>query len=326
MTDDRSLERAARSWIQAGPTTAPDRAIEAALLRIESTPQIRDFEIPWRLPRMMTPARLAMASAVSVLLIGGFLLLGRPSQPSVGPSLTTPEPTSKASMTSSPPPPEPSSDSSSQSLAEQLQKGKNRWLAPGIFGSPSTLIDATDFVVPFRMTWDTPVASKGNIDIVDISIADGGVHAFRADFVGQDPCHTNDLRADPLQTPQQFMDWLASIPGATVEPVSRVVVDGHEGLSRILSVGDLAGCFDTFHLHSGILHGQYGTEHGGFFLVAGERERWVSLDVDGHLIAIVIERVQDESLSAAADHALGTIVFSRGDRPRSVDTGTRPGK
>ena len=36
MTDDRSLERAARSWIEAGPTRAPDRAVEAALLRIET--------------------------------------------------------------------------------------------------------------------------------------------------------------------------------------------------------------------------------------------------------------------------------------------------
>ena len=48
MTDDRSLERAARSWIEAGPTQAPDRAVEAALLRIETTPQERDLRIPWR--------------------------------------------------------------------------------------------------------------------------------------------------------------------------------------------------------------------------------------------------------------------------------------
>ena len=36
MTDDRSLERAARSWIEAGPTRAPERAVEAALSRIET--------------------------------------------------------------------------------------------------------------------------------------------------------------------------------------------------------------------------------------------------------------------------------------------------
>ena len=46
MTDDRSLERAARSWLEVGPTQAPDRAVEAALLRIETTPQERDSARP----------------------------------------------------------------------------------------------------------------------------------------------------------------------------------------------------------------------------------------------------------------------------------------
>ena len=54
MTDDRSLERAARSWLENGPTEAPDRAVEAALLRIETTPQERDWHVPWRLPKMTT--------------------------------------------------------------------------------------------------------------------------------------------------------------------------------------------------------------------------------------------------------------------------------
>ena len=311
MTDDRSLERAARSWIEAGPTQAPDRAVEAALLRIETTPQIRDLRIPRRLPSMITPARLAMASAIGVLLLGGTAILVSPNQPSVGPLLTTAEPTAPAPMTSSPRS-EASSAPSSPSSVDQLQKAKNRWLAPGIFGSPSALVDAADFVVPFRMTWEVPVSAKANVDIVDIAIGDGGLHAFRADFVGRDPCHTNDLLAEPLQTSQQVMDWLATIPGATVEPVSRVTVDGHEGLSRVVSVGDLAGCFDTLHLHSGILHGFYGTEHGGFFMGAGERERWISLDVDGQLIAIVVCPLQDETLAAAADRALETIEFRRG--------------
>jgi len=32
MTDDRSLERAARSWLESGPTEAPDHAVDAALV------------------------------------------------------------------------------------------------------------------------------------------------------------------------------------------------------------------------------------------------------------------------------------------------------
>ena len=77
MTDDRSLERAARSWLENGPTEAPDRAVEAALLRIETTPQERDLRIPWRLPKMTTPARVAAAAVIGVLAVGGaFFMLG----------------------------------------------------------------------------------------------------------------------------------------------------------------------------------------------------------------------------------------------------------
>jgi dipeptidyl aminopeptidase/acylaminoacyl peptidase len=105
MTDDRSLERAARSFIEAGPTQAPDRAVEAALLRIETTPQERDLRIPWRFPSMTTPARLAVAALVGVLLVGGgFYFFGKPSQPAVGGPGPSPSASAPASPASSPSP------------------------------------------------------------------------------------------------------------------------------------------------------------------------------------------------------------------------------
>jgi hypothetical protein len=94
MTDDRSLERAARSWLEAGPTEAPDRAVEAALLRIHTTPQERDLRIPWRLPKMTTPARVAAAAIIGVLAVGGSIVLFRPGTPVGG---TGPSPTASAS-------------------------------------------------------------------------------------------------------------------------------------------------------------------------------------------------------------------------------------
>jgi TolB protein len=94
MTDDRSLERAARSWLEVGPTQAPPGVVEAALLRIETTSQERDLRIPWRLPKMFTPARAAAAAVVGVLLLGAaFFTLGRPNQTNVG----VPGPSSSAS-------------------------------------------------------------------------------------------------------------------------------------------------------------------------------------------------------------------------------------
>jgi TolB protein len=106
MTDDRSLERAARSFIEAGPTQAPDRAVEAALLQIESTPQERDLRIPWRFPSMTTPARIAVAAAVGVLLAGGAIYyFGTPGQAAVGVPGPSPSSSAPASPIASPKPP-----------------------------------------------------------------------------------------------------------------------------------------------------------------------------------------------------------------------------
>ena len=105
MTDDRSLERAARSWLETGPTQAPDRVVEAALLRIETTTQERDLRIPRRFFEMTTPARLAAAAVMGVLLIGGaYLYMGKPGQPAVGGPGPSPSSSAPASPLASPRP------------------------------------------------------------------------------------------------------------------------------------------------------------------------------------------------------------------------------
>jgi hypothetical protein len=102
MTDDRtlerSLERAARSWIEAGPTRAPERAVEAALRRIDTTNQERGLRVPWRFPRMTTPFRLAALMAVGALTLAGIALLGGiGGSPSVPPATQSPTPSPVAS-------------------------------------------------------------------------------------------------------------------------------------------------------------------------------------------------------------------------------------
>ena len=92
MTDDRSLERAARSWLELGPTDAPDHAVEAALLRIQTTSQERDWrvQIPWRTRPMTLSARLAAAVvAIAIVAVGGALIL-RPGDSGVAASPSPP--------------------------------------------------------------------------------------------------------------------------------------------------------------------------------------------------------------------------------------------
>ncbi len=87
MTDDRSLERAARSWLETGPTEAPDHAVYAALLRIQTTPQERDWHVPRRpRPMTMTSRLLAGAAALAVVLVGGMLILRAGPSATVGAS------------------------------------------------------------------------------------------------------------------------------------------------------------------------------------------------------------------------------------------------
>lgn len=104
MTDDRSLERAARSWIEVGPTKAPDRAVVAALAAIEMTTQERDM-LPWRFPRMTITARIATLAAIGAITLTGVAVLGGAGLPGLT-SVATPSPSASADATVPPSPTE----------------------------------------------------------------------------------------------------------------------------------------------------------------------------------------------------------------------------
>jgi hypothetical protein len=100
MTDDRSLERAARSWIEAGPTRAPDRVVEAALHLITTAPQERGLRVLRPTWRRQTMNRIALFGATAAALVavglGAFYLSG--GQPgSVGGRPTSPPPSASPS-------------------------------------------------------------------------------------------------------------------------------------------------------------------------------------------------------------------------------------
>lgn len=91
MSDDRRFERDARAWLEVGPTDAPDRVVQAALIEIDTTSQERDFGVPWRLPIMPMTSRLAAAAIVVVVAVGVGFVFFRPSASQVGSPSPSPQ-------------------------------------------------------------------------------------------------------------------------------------------------------------------------------------------------------------------------------------------
>ena len=105
MTDDRSLERAARTWLEDGPAVAPDRAVDAALERIETTRQERGPLVPWRMPFMTPAMKLAGAAVLVVAAVAGSLYLFGSGPGGFGDAPTpSPSPSEAARATANPTP------------------------------------------------------------------------------------------------------------------------------------------------------------------------------------------------------------------------------
>jgi hypothetical protein len=97
MNDGRSLERAARSWLDEGPSTAPDRVVSAALARIQTTSQEREPLLPWRLPTMNI--RALGAGVATIVVIVALAALALPRFTGSG---SSPNPSTRATPTPTP--------------------------------------------------------------------------------------------------------------------------------------------------------------------------------------------------------------------------------
>jgi hypothetical protein len=92
MTDEIRFEDLTRSWLDEGPLRAPGRAVEAALLDIDATPQERDLRVPWRFPPMTQTWRAVIAAAVAVAALGAAIYLLVPSRGGPGGVAASPTP------------------------------------------------------------------------------------------------------------------------------------------------------------------------------------------------------------------------------------------
>jgi hypothetical protein len=301
MTDDRSIERAARSWLEVGPTQAPERAVQAALLQIDTTPQERDWHVPWRLPKMTTPARVAAAAVVGVLAIGGALFILRPGDSSVGGPgpMPTPTPTPAASPTPSPSP-------------MTLHDGP---LAPGTYvtepfaqpgsdacGAPPQpgCLDTTDDD-SVRVTLTVP-AGWSNLFPTDAepAAADGASLIFtRGASLFDDPCRndgTPEIQVGP--TVDDFVDVVAAHPLLDVTTPSDVALAGYSGKYLELQVPtDLTGC-------------EIYRPWEPWYYAQGPGERWHLwvLDVEG--VRVVVQGMDHAGTSAQHQAELQAIVDS----------------
>jgi hypothetical protein len=89
MTANDDFDRISRAWLDLMPDEAPDRAVDAVLQAVETTPQVRR---PWRwLPWRSTPMNRALLAigATAVIVAAGALYFGRSSSsPNLGVSPT----------------------------------------------------------------------------------------------------------------------------------------------------------------------------------------------------------------------------------------------
>lgn len=304
MTDDRSFERAARSWLEVGPTRAPERALEAAFDQIASTPQERDWHVPWRLPKMTTPLRVASAAVIGVLAIGGAIYLVNPlgSSSGIGGPGPTPSPSSMPSPTPAPLAlPEGVLSAGSYFFTPFAAAGSDACFAP----PQEACIDSTndDSV---RVTLTVPdgwSANPAGVWPTDGDAAEAYLLVVRGASLYDDPCRSTANSSVPPEIPvgptvDDFVDAVAAHPLLDATTPTDVTLAGYTG--RYLEVqvpADISGC-DVYRPWEPWLYTQ------------GPGELWHLwvLDVDG--VRVVVQSVDLPSTSAEIRTQLQAIVES----------------
>jgi hypothetical protein len=319
MTDDRSLERAARSFIESGPTRAPERAVEAALSRIQTTSQERGLRVPRRIT-MTTQARVAAAAVIGVLAIGGALfLIGRTDQSNVGGPAASPSPPSSV----------PASNAAVTPPSDAQQ--------PPLPDDPDGVLAAGTYVAtPFApeqscMSPPQPGCSESEDDSIRVTftVPDGwaafgngvwlagesnsapagaAMGVGRGGWLHSDPCITAEQDAAPDGAPpdvavgpsvDDFANALADHPLlAATDPVA-VTLGGYSGKYVDLQLpSDLTGCNTRY----------FPWEPGIYAQGPGHRWHLWILDVDG--IRVLVQAMDYAGTSAQRQAELEAIVQS----------------
>jgi len=281
MNDERSFERTARAWLESGVNQAPDRAVQAVLLAIETTPQERDLRIPWRFPTMNTPFRVAAAAVIGVMLLGGAAYLFGGGGPNIGgPASPTPSPSPSPSPAPSPTP------ALRQLPQEQTVLEAGTYVAGDPFGVPVSLTVPGGWIGRVGGPYLAWVAAQtGNQAEISLSLFDK---------VFADPCHYTQGFVDPLPGPtvEALATALADMPALDVTTPTDVTVDGYRGKQLTMTApASRDGCaparegFAVWQLPLGAINA----------MSPGQRQRVWILDVAGQRLVIAAAESPDST-------------------------------
>ena len=232
MTDDRSLERAARSWLEEGPTRAPDRPVDAALARVQTTSQERDLRVPWRYQQMNRPLQLAVGAAAAALVV-------------VLVATVLPDRFGDVGNDASRPPSSPVATTTNSLEASPTVLIREGPLSPGTYITPSVFPVSVTFSVPDGWTADQ---LGSNVIVLSSDLAYFGL--WIVSEAQRDPCGLGGVGDSPVgPTAADLAAALAAAPGFTsTGPVDESI--GGLDSQYVEMIGPLAGCTDPELWHT----------------------------------------------------------------------------
>ena len=192
------------AWLEEDPNRAPDQALETVLAAVPSIAQRRRLPVPRRYNAMSLPLRLAAATLIAAVLVGGGIYL-------LGPRATGPGAEASSSLV----PDRPS--------AAPLTDGL---LVPGLYAYEGDRVRVTVAVPP---GWEGGAFSVSHAP--GRELPDGANLGFRQPtVVFSDPCDAGPLSAKPVgPTVMDLANALAGLPHLTDATQQDVTISGFGG-------------------------------------------------------------------------------------------------
>lgn len=302
MNDDRSLDRAARSWLESGPNQAPDSTVQAALARIQTTRQERGLALPRRLPTMFTNRLAAAALALVLVVLGGGFAVSRFAGPGTGGPSATPTAPPSSLIPSSNPSPSPAAPMiTTASVGSTL---------------PAGTYQVDGFAVPFSITlpagWTIGGFTRNNISIASRADGTKNIGLIALDTVYHDPCKPLDggeVVFGPGSGIDERLDAFSSMKDFAVTDVLGSILGGAQAKAfTIRNSIDLAVTSCSGNTLPIGTYDDSGTRTE-IAMFGGESDRLWLVDVSGTIVLVAITNTP--SIVDATKPLLDSISFGR---------------